>query len=309
MEKVTSRFCKDTNSCEPTWFEQVVIKNDQVERVNNLSILQGGTYGKQEGHSIEFNEKTPSCKRCFLSRFERLFPSDNKISASRINGCQKCSNWLIDYNNNTGWILEPSFYPTVSCTSFEESAPSPPQGQEITNQTLLAPCKISFSFLLQAHEYEKFQFLRKDGWTQAMTKVYLQTCCISGDVSEKKIIMVNEVKQNNAPKTIITSPVLWLQHKELGIKMEHFSNALMHMLFLGVTKHLMAHVDRLFGNKNFNFQTFCGIISKHIKFSKNISLEWCPITDFANAESISTTGWQSAQYSAISLLLLVYFDY
>ncbi len=86
-----------------------------------------------------------------------------------------------------------------------------------------------------------------------MTKVYLWTYCMSGDVSEKKITMVNEVKQNNAPKTIITPPVSWLQHEELGIKMEQFSDAPMHMLFLGVTKHLMAHVDRLFGNKNLNF--------------------------------------------------------
>ena len=30
LEKVTSRFCKNTNSCELTWFEQVVIQNDQV---------------------------------------------------------------------------------------------------------------------------------------------------------------------------------------------------------------------------------------------------------------------------------------
>jgi hypothetical protein len=149
LEKITSRFCKDTNSCEPTWFEQIVTQNNQVEWVNNLSILQGGTYVKQVGHSIEFNEKTPLCKRCFISRFERLFPSDTKYSASQINRCQKCSDWLIDYNNNTGWILKPSDYPSVSCTSFEESAPSPPQGREITNQTLLAPCKISFSFLLQ----------------------------------------------------------------------------------------------------------------------------------------------------------------
>jgi hypothetical protein len=107
--------------------------------------------------------------------------------------------------------------------------------------------------------------------------------------------MVNEVKQNNAPETFITPPILWLQHKELGIKMEQFSDVPMHMLFLGVTKHLIAHVDRLFGNKNLNFQKNCGIISKHIKFSKDISLEWCPIADFAEAESISTTGWQSAQ--------------
>ncbi len=57
LEKVTSRFCKDTNSCEPTWFERVVIQSDQVEQVNNWFILLGGTYGKQVGHSIEFNEK------------------------------------------------------------------------------------------------------------------------------------------------------------------------------------------------------------------------------------------------------------
>ncbi len=94
-----------------------------------------------------------------------------------------------------------------------------------------------------------------------MTKVYLRTCCMSGDVSEKKIIMVNEVKKNNAPKTIISPPVLWLQHKELGIKMEQISDASMHMLFLGVTKHLMAHVDRLFGGKN----EFLNILRNHIE--------------------------------------------
>ncbi len=139
-----------------------------------------------------------------------------------------------------------------------------------------------------------------------MTKVYLRTCCMSGDVSNF-FTKVNEVKQNNAPKTIISLPVLWLQHKELGIKMKQFLDAPMHMLFLGVTKHLMAHVDHLFGNKNLNFRIFCGIISKHIKFSKDISLKWCPIAGFAEAESISTTGWQSAQYVAFSCLLLVYF--
>jgi hypothetical protein len=55
------------------------------------------------------------------------------------------------------------------------------------------------------------------------------------------------------------------------------------------------------------FLNNCGIILKHIKFSKDISLEWCPITGFAEAESISITGWQSAQYIAFSCLLLTYF--
>jgi hypothetical protein len=81
----------------------------------------------------------------------------------------------------------------------------------------------------------------------------------------------------------------------------------MNIIFLGVTKHLMACVDRLFGNKNLNFCTFCRIISKHIEFGKDISLDCCPIAGFAEAESISTTGWQSAQYVAFSRPSLVYF--
>jgi hypothetical protein len=114
-------------------------------------------------------------------------------------------------------------------------------------------CSLQDIILLFASGQRICKISIKDGWTQAMTKVYLWTCCMSSDVSEKKFIMVNEFKQNNAPETIITPSVLWLQNKELGIKMEQFSDAPMHMLFLGVTKYLMAHVDRLFGNKNSNF--------------------------------------------------------
>ncbi len=63
----------------------------------------------------------------------------------------------------------------------------------------------------------------------------------------------------------------------------------------------------LFIWKKMSFWVFCGITSKHIKFSKDISTEWCPIAGFAEANSISTTGWQSAQYVAFSCLSLVYF--
>jgi len=65
----------------------------------------------------------------------------------------------------------------------------------------------------------------------------------------------------------------------------------MHMLFLGVTKYLIAHIDRLFGNKNLNHQKICRIISEHIKYGKDVSLDWFPIADFVDADSISTTGW------------------
>ncbi len=141
-----------------------------------------------------------------------------------------------------------------------------------------------------------------------MKKVYLCTCYMSGDVSNRFFRMANNVKQDDVPKTIITPSVLWLQHKELGIKIEHFSDALMQIPFWGVTKHLIVHVDRVFGNKTSNYWTFCRIISEHIKIGKDISLDWCPIADFADADSISITGWQSAQYVAFLHLSLVYLE-
>ncbi len=130
---------------------------------------------------------------------------------------------------------------------------------------------------------------------------------MSCDVSNKIFSMANNVKPNNAPETIFTSPVLWLQHNNLGIKIEHFWMLRCICFFLRVTKHSIAHVDCLFGNTNLNHWQFCRIISEHIKFGKDISLDWCPIADFADDYSISTTYWQCAQYVVFSHLSLVYF--
>ena len=63
LEQITYQYCRDTNSCKPTYFERVVIQNDQIKRVNNLSIVQGGTYGKRVGHSIKFDDKKHPCAR------------------------------------------------------------------------------------------------------------------------------------------------------------------------------------------------------------------------------------------------------
>jgi hypothetical protein len=308
LERVINRYCKDSNSCEPTYFERVIVQNDQIERVNNLSIIQGGTYGKQVGYSNEFHQEVPSCRTCFTSRFLKLFPSTIEEyipdSSGTFNKCVKCSDWWLDPKNTTGWLQKPHPYPTVSSTNLGTLTSIPPQGREITYSTSLPPCKISFQFLLQAYEYAKYQYLCKDGWTQAMTRNYLRTCCMSGDVVDNFFKMANEFQQNQAS---FIPPELWRRHEELGIQIEHFPDAPMHMIFLGVTKHLLVHVVRLFGNKNANYRKFSGIISEHIKFGKDMSIDWCPIAEFSENESISTSGWQSAQYVAFSRLSLVYF--
>ncbi len=76
-----------------------------------------------------------------------------------------------------------------------------------------------------------------------MTKTYLRTCCFSGEIIEKFLTGANEVKQNDSQELILQPPNLWHEHEMLDIKINYFADAPMHMLFLGVTKHLFVHVE------------------------------------------------------------------
>jgi hypothetical protein len=49
---------------------------------------------------------------------------------------------------------------------------------------------------------------------------------------------------------------LWLRHEEYGLQIENFSDAPMHFLFLGITKHLLANVERLFNKKKSTIKSF-----------------------------------------------------
>jgi hypothetical protein len=46
LELVQFKYCGDSKQKGNVCFERVIIQNDYIERVNNLSIVQAGTYGK-----------------------------------------------------------------------------------------------------------------------------------------------------------------------------------------------------------------------------------------------------------------------
>ena len=69
-----------------------------------------------------------------------------------------------------------------------------------------------------------------------MTTAYLQTCCVGDD-------LIKNLIQNRFEAVV---PDLWLRHEGYGVQIESFPDAPMHMLFLGITKHLLGNVDRLF---------------------------------------------------------------
>ena len=301
LQKVRSMYCGITKTIVNVLFDLVIIQNDHIERVNNLGVVQGGTYGKLFGYSTEYNSETiMSCKNCINVRIQNLYIR----TSTNANVCNCCSDWWNGFGKNAkGFIKKPDGYPTMIQTYFDEDKPingeilpAPPEGRTITNSDYLPPCKLSFSFLIKAFVYAKFQY-QHGFWTKGNTETYLRTCCLSGDI-------ISNLKENKHEAKI---PELWLKHEEYGVEMEHFPDAPMHMLFLGITKHLLGNVQRLFDNKKVHYKEFSTIISKHLEYGSKLSIDWCNMSQFSDKEGITTVGWQSDQYLAFARLILVYF--
>ncbi len=87
-----------------------------------------------------------------------------------------------------------------------------------------------------------------------MTKTYLRTCCFSGEIIKQFLTGANEVKQNDSQESILQPPNLWHEHERLNIKIEHFADAPMHMLFLGVTKHYWRMLNDYLGTRILLFE-------------------------------------------------------
>ena len=299
LQKVRSMYCGITKTIVNVLFELVIIQNDHIERVNNLGVVQAGTYGKLYGYSLEYNSETiKSCKNCINVRIQNLYIG----TSTNANMCNCCSDWWNGFGKNAkGFIKKPKNYPTVKQSYFDdkpingEIVPEPPEGRTITNSNDLPPCKLSFSFLIKAFVYAKFQY-QHEFWTKENTGTYLRLCCVNGEI-------ISNLKENKHEANI---PELWLKHEEYGVEIEHFPDAPMHMLFLGITKHLLGNVVRLFDNKKV-YKEFSTIISTHLEYGSKLSIDWCNMSQFSDKEGITTSGWQSDQYLAFARMLLVYF--
>jgi len=145
--------------------------------------------------------------------------------------------------------------------------------------------------------YAKHQYGIEKRWTQSSTKTYLQTCCLNGD------LILNLIQNGDQA----VPPDLWLRHEEYGVQIENFPDAPMHLLFLGITKHILGNVERLFNNKKVQYKKFCTIISAHLECGSKLSLDWCHMSQFSDNEGITTAGWQSDQFLAFARISLVYF--
>ena len=301
LEKVHWRYSAKEGDVVPTVVVTSAIQNDHPERSNNTMTTQNGTYTRRWGHSTEFNDSIPSCRNCYLRRLSRCGVNQpgNIVPPLVMDYCPDCADWWDNNDNKLGWIKKPKDFPTVSNTDYSDEAPSPPDGRNINDEIMLPPCMITFSFLLLAFNYAKYQYYRK--WTKEMTKQYLRTCCFHGILIQRFLECENF--------DLLKPPDLWQNAILYRVKLEHFPDTPMHLLFLGIMKHLLGQVERLFRGNSKAYKMFSRKINSYLTLLNKLAVSWCRTYGFSASDKFATVGWQSDQYLAFARLSLVYFGY
>ena len=255
------------------------------------------------------NDEAVSCRRCYLARLQKVVDHGHDYKQlDNHEQCEMCADWWEDHDDNRlGWFPKLAKYPSVNDDDGSNDQPQAPAGQELTEDDMIPPVKISFDFLLKAFYFAKYHFLRKGGWPQDKMKDYLRSCSFHGGLIDAMIEALTEKKSNPTSSFDISPPDIWEKAVELGIKFSDFVDTPMHMMFLGVVKHNMGHIERLFHGKKQIFANFCRMTSTHLEVCSKQSITWCRTMPFHNAKTVSPTGWMSDQYHAFARLSLIYF--
>ena len=310
LETPTYRWCGIEKRMIQTVIFNAGIQNDNPERANNTQCMQNGKYHGCWGFSCDMNNnKGQSCRNCFLARLKKVVDHNHSYEQlDKQEKCELCADWWEDHDvNRLGWFPKPEKYPSVNDHDGSHNQPKAPKGRGLSQEVMIPPVKISFDFLLQAFHFAKYHFLREGGWSQGEIEDYLRSCSFHGGLIKTMIEALAEMKNDPTSSYDISPPEVWTKAVELGIKFADFVDTPMHMIFLGVVKHNMGHIERLFHGKKEIFKKFCKMTSTHLDVCSKKSITWCRTMPFHNATSVTPTGWMSDQYHAFARLSLIYF--
>ena len=306
LEKIHKRYCPVEKRLVDCVFIRVVYQADLPERCNNAMIMQNGAFSKRWGHSCKLEQNTPSCEDCYKRRLNECINQNNDDEELDQGDCTKCGDWWHKYEKNeNAWFDKPNYYPSEEKTDSSASAPQPPETRRcLLNQEKLPPCRITFDFLCKAMMFAKHNHLLQ--WTQNETKDYLRTCCFHGALIDSLLDGVAKVKAGLLDKDDIILPRLWHLAETLHFDIDQLPDTPMHLLFLGVMKHMLKGVERLFTDKKM-YRHMCENWSSHLSACHSLAVVWCRTFGFSSGETISSVGWQSDQFLAFARLSLVYF--
>jgi len=313
VEKIEMRYCGREKKMVPIIVVRIAIQNDHVERVNNTQTLQIGTFHHWWLVSCKFHPKVPSCADCFLRRLKTVVNHTDELNGHDDHStCEECADWFTDLSNKVGWFEPEKQYPRKKCPD----SPEAPEGRDVCsgNNPLLPPCILSFPFLILAFRFALHNALaqitdKRYMWNETKFRAYLRACCFNCSLISNMWHAVTRARMYEVGKHEILPPPLWHQFEQLNLQLSDFVDTPMHMLFLGIMKHMMGNIGRLFHLKKELFANFCGVIFKQLEACNKLSIEWCRGLAFSSNTSLGVAGWQAEQFVAFARLSLIYFGY
>ena len=279
-----------------TSFDIIVYMADRPERHEILRTLNhSGLVAKRFRYAaLTDAAKLPSCDTCFGIMLLDVI-QNRAVEGSR---CRRCCNW--DYSadvRSAAWKSSaplPEKYPRKMTTNCD--ADSFPENREVGHHvTYIKPQEQSFEWLKKGAELALEEFANGT-WTAPQTKSYLNSMGVATETCDRIVDEGKKRQQGRKRKAeeLYTPeddvlPAIWSK----GYDMEQWIECPMHLIFLGITKALIACFEEFmkgYGHKT-NFEQF---INAHLNDIAAFRLDYCAM------KKIPTTQWVSENYLALA---------
>ena len=202
-----------------------------------------GTFTPRFPHSCPVTDDLASCESCFDRRL-RL-----RTSWKSNNACKECNDWDFDGIE----FASPKNYPG------DETETS----RQLTFEDMLSAATTAHNMLVSQQ------------WTQGSALAYLQVWGINGNVASDVV----ENSQKETPKELSeVVPPIWTEDGAT----ERYIAAVMHMVFLGVTKTIGTMVRDLLCMYSRAWPEFFSHVQKYLEILRGYSLSYCRIWTFGS---------------------------
>jgi hypothetical protein len=278
---------QSTQSMKFVYLDLLCSLQDQPERRSSCGLMLGNsTYACRFGYFCDYKriyKVVKSCRQCFQSMLD---------SGTSFAGCTQCVNWDLPQDSDL--------------IKFPPIQNYPMDSPFLTNDRKLLPRKLTVSHLTNVVQIT-FEKLTTEIWNEAEAKSFLSVHCINGSLSTKIIsaakqfliqqFLLNEEINNNINDYPI--PPTWLRTIDIDGHVE----ALMHLLFLGITKTILNDIQALLKTKNY-FTGLITVIDVYLQPIIQLKLPWCKMIPYGSGKF---GGHVSENYLAMARILKWFF--
>ena len=248
---------------DKTQFTEIASIHDRPEKSKMCGYgSHNGTFTMRYPFSSPVPDTLVSCANCF-DRRKRC-----KTSWKSNNACPNCYDWDFE-----GIVFDPP-------KDFPED--------ETNDDGCLSAKLLTFEDLKEAAEKTHNMLISKQ-WTKAAAAAYLRTMAINNETATN---IINNAKSDEPQSLDIIVPPVWL----VADRTERFIEAVMHMLFLGITKTIGMMIRDLFKMYG-RWSTFHKSTQPYLHQLKNYSLHYCRVWTFGSHEK-PFSPWQSENHLA-----------